>query len=92
MTGREENTLLAWRSEPGSVLENAGAIRFSPDGAGTRVDVRFCYNPPSGRAGRAVAEFFSGDPRSRLNDDLTRLKSLLEATSRSDIHGQESRS
>jgi uncharacterized membrane protein len=89
VTGREENTLLAWRSEPGSILNNAGAIRFSPEGSGTRLDVRFCYSPPTGRAGRAVAEFFGGDPRSRLNQDLGRLKTLLETTVRSDSHGQE---
>ncbi len=92
VTGREENALLAWRSEPGSILDNAGAIRFSPDGSGTRIDVRFCYSPPTGRAGRAVSEFFGGDPRTRLNENLARLKSLLETTTRSDSFGQEPRS
>jgi uncharacterized membrane protein len=90
VTGREENALLAWRSEPGSILDNAGAIRFSPEGSGTRIDVRFCYSPPTGRAGRAVADFFGGDPRARLNEDLKRLKSLLETTIRSEVQGQES--
>jgi uncharacterized membrane protein len=89
VTGREENTLLAWHSEPGSIFNNAGAIRFSPEESGTRIDVRFCYSPPTGRAGRAVAEFFGGDPRTRLNQDLERLKTLLETTVRSDSHGQE---
>ncbi len=90
VTERQEHTLLAWRSEPGSILSNAGAIRFRPEEGGTRIDVRFCYSPPSGRAGRAVADFFGGDPRSRLNDDLARHKALLETTIRSDAHGQES--
>jgi uncharacterized membrane protein len=89
VTGRKENTLLAWRSEPGSIFNNAGAIRFSPEESGTRIDVRFCYSPPMGRAGRAVAEFFGGDPRARLNEDLGRLKTLLETTVESDSHGQE---
>ena len=89
VTGREENALLAWRSEPGSILNNAGAIRFSPEGSGTRIDVRFCYSPPTGRAGRVVADFFGGDPRTRLNQDLGRLKTLLETTVRSESHGQE---
>lgn len=92
VTGREENALLAWRSEPGSIFENAGAIRFTPEADGTRLDLRFCYSPPTGRAGRAVADFFGGDPRARLNEDLSRLKSLLETTTRSDSHGQEPRS
>jgi uncharacterized membrane protein len=89
VTGREENALLAWRSEAGSILNNAGAIRFSPEASGTRIDVRFCYSPPTGRAGRAVADFFGGDPRTRLNQDLGRLKTLLETTVRSESHGQE---
>ncbi|MEP6686756.1 MAG: SRPBCC family protein [Gemmatimonadales bacterium] len=92
LTGREESALLAWRSEPGSILDHAGAIRFAPEAGGTRIDLRFCYHPPAGRASRAVADFFGGDPRARLNDDLARLKSLLETTIRSDSHGQEPRS
>ena len=88
VTDREENALLAWRSEPGSVLNNAGAIRFRPEESGTRMDVRFCYSPPTGRAGRAVAEFFGGDPRTRLNQDLGRLKTLLETTVGNDSRGQ----
>jgi hypothetical protein len=43
-----------------------------------------------GRAGGTLAGFFGADPRARLNEDLGRLKALLESTVRSDIHGQES--
>ena len=81
--------LLAWRSEPGAVLENAGAVRFSQEGTGTRLDLRFCYNPPT-EAGAAVAELFGADPRAQLNQDLGRLKSLLESDTRSELYGQES--
>lgn len=91
VTAREEHELLAWRSEPGSVLEHAGALRMTPENGGTRLDLRICYYPPSGRAGRTVAGFFGGDPRARLNEDLARLKSLLETTTRSTSHGQEPR-
>lgn len=86
VTGR----LLAWRSEPGALLENAGVIRFAPEGRGTRVDFRLCYSPPMGRAGGKLGDFFGADPRARLNEDLGRLKALLESTVRSDVHGQES--
>jgi uncharacterized membrane protein len=79
LTAREPARLLAWRSEPGAILENAGVVRFSPEGEGTRIDFRFCYSPPGGRAGRSLAEFFGADPRGRVNDDLGRLKTLLEA-------------
>jgi len=89
LTEQVTNEMLAWRSEPGSMLENAGVVRFRPDGEGTRVELRFCYLPPVGGAGRAVAELLGVDPRAKLNEDLGRLKSLLESTVRSDIHGQE---
>lgn len=89
LTGREENRLLAWRSEPGSMLENAGVIHFAREGSGARIDFRFCYNPPAGRAGRAMSEFFGADPRARMNEDLGRLKTLLESTVRSGTHGEE---
>jgi len=89
ITVEAPGALLAWRSEPGAVLENAGAVRFSREGTGTRLDLRFCYNPPT-RAGVAVAELFGADPRAQLNQDLGRLKSLLESGTRSEVYGQES--
>jgi uncharacterized membrane protein len=89
ITVEAPGTLLAWRSEPGAILENAGAVRFSREGSGTRLDLRFCYNPPT-EAGAAVAELFGADPRAQLNQDLGRLKSLLESGTRSELYGQES--
>ena len=70
---------LAWRSRPGSLLENAGVVRFRSEGAGTRVDFRLCYNPPAGGAGQAVVELLGADPRAKVNEDLGRLKALLES-------------
>lgn len=90
LTRREPNQAIAWRSESGSMLENAGIIRFIPSGTGTRVNLRFCYHPPAGGAGEAVAELLGSDPRAKLNEDLGRMKALLEATTRSEIHGKES--
>jgi uncharacterized membrane protein len=89
LTEQVPNERIAWRSEPGSMLANAGVIRFRPESNGTRVDLRFCYNPPIGGAGQAVAELLGADPRAKLNEDLGRLKALLEGTARSDTHGQE---
>jgi uncharacterized membrane protein len=73
---------IAWRSEPGSMLANSGVIRFRPEGDGTRVDLRFCYYPPPGGAGQAVTELLGSDPRAKLNEDLGRLKALLEGTAK----------
>ena len=91
LTQQTPNEVIAWRSEAGSMLENAGIIRFTSSGTGTRVDLRFCYHPPAGGAGQAVAELLGSDPRAKLNEDLGRMKALLEATTRSEPHGKESR-
>jgi uncharacterized membrane protein len=92
LTQQTPNEVMAWRSEAGSMLENAGMIRFTPSGTGTRVDLRLCYHPPVGGAGQAVAELLGSDPRGKLNEDLGRMKALLEATTRSESHGKESQS
>ena len=92
LTQQTPNEVIAWRSETGSMLENAGIIRFTTSGTGTRVDLRVCYHPPAGGAGQAVAELLGSDPRAKLNEDLGRMKALLEATTRSESHGKESRS
>jgi uncharacterized membrane protein len=83
VTQQTPNEVIAWRSEPGSMLENSGIIRFVSAGTGTRVDLRFCYHPPAGGAGQAVAELLGSDPRGKLKEDLGRMKALLEATTRS---------
>ena len=90
LTEQVPRETIAWRSRPGSMLENAGAVRFTPEGEGTRVDLRLCYNPPAGGAGQAVAELLGADPRAKLNEDLGRLKTLLEGANRRDAHGRES--
>ena len=79
LTQFEPNEVIAWRSEPGSLIANAGRIRFEPDPGGrTRVSVCLTYNPPGGALGHVAASLFGADPRSSLNDDLVRLKSLIE--------------
>jgi uncharacterized membrane protein len=87
LTERRPGRLIAWRSEPGSMLAHAGAIRFTPEQGGTRVDLRLCYQPPPGGAGRAVTALLGTDPRARLNEDLERLKAVLEGPARREAHG-----
>jgi uncharacterized membrane protein len=90
LTQQSAEEVIAWRSEAGSMLENSGMIRFSPAGIGTRVNLRICYHNPAGGAGEAVAELLGSDPRAKLNEDLGRMKSLLEATTKSEPHDQKS--
>jgi len=82
VTEQRPNKVLAWRSEPDAVLENAAIIRFRPEGTGTRLDLRFCYRPLPGAAGEPAVELLGTDPGVTLNEDLSRLRALLEATAR----------
>jgi uncharacterized membrane protein len=83
------NEVIAWKSVEGSPIGNAGIIRFQRnEKGGTRVDVRMTYNPPAGAIGHAVASFFGADPKHAMDDDLVRLKSLLE-DGKTSAHGRE---
>jgi len=80
VTRYEPNNLLAWKSEPGATVANAGIIRFEPRADdSTRVHIRLSYNPPVGAIGHAIATLFGADPKSQMDADLVRLKSLIEA-------------
>jgi uncharacterized membrane protein len=73
------NQVLAWKSVPGSRVDNAGVLRFDPGAhGGTRVHIRFSYNPPGGAIGHAIAWLFGRDAKTEMDEDLVRLKSLLE--------------
>jgi uncharacterized membrane protein len=78
ITRAEPNKVLAWQSEPGATVANAGTIRFESVAGGTRVDIKLSYNPPAGALGHVVAKLLGADPKSELDDDLVRLKSLIE--------------
>lgn len=70
---------IGWASVEGSEIENTGQVRFRSTPAGaTEIDVRLEYRPPAGAAGHAVASLLGRDPKGAMDDDLVRLKSLLE--------------
>jgi uncharacterized membrane protein len=83
------NQLLAWKSVRGQAVRHSGIVRFDEDPrGGTRIDVRMTYKPPAGVLGHAVAALFGTDPKQALDDDLVRLKSLIE-TGKTTVHGEE---
>ena len=76
---RIPNSLIEWRSNADSPVKHEGAVRFDRLGErGTRVSVRVCYLPPAGALGHAVATMFGADPKTEMDDDLMRMKSMLE--------------
>ena len=74
------NELIAWRSLPGSEVDNAGSVHFMPTANGdTEVRVVLRYDPPAGKLGAVVARLLGEDPSRHVADDLRRLKQVVEA-------------
>jgi uncharacterized membrane protein/osmotically-inducible protein OsmY len=72
------NKVIAWKTVEGSAIGHAGVVRFDRSGAGTRVHIRMSYNPPAGVVGHAAAWLFGADPKTQMDADLARMKTLLE--------------
>ena len=80
IVGDVAGELLSWRSLPGAMVPNAGAVRFRamPGGQSTIVRVSLRYNPPGGALGAAFARLFGEAPQQQIADDLDRLKTMME--------------
>lgn len=79
--------VIAWKSVEGATVASAGVVRFdATEDGGTRVDVHLSYNPPAGAVGHAIARMLGSDPKSAMDEDMVRLKSLLE-TGKASVDG-----
>jgi uncharacterized membrane protein len=73
------NEVLAWKTVEGAPVAHAGIVRFEPDEfGGTRLHIRFSYNPPGGAIGHAFAVLLGDDPKTKMDQDLARMKTLIE--------------
>lgn len=74
------NELIGWRSVDGSTVGNAGSVHFAAvsGGRATEVKVVLRYDPPGGIFGAAISKFLGEDPAANVEEDLNRLKTLLE--------------
>jgi uncharacterized membrane protein len=75
-----ENELIAWRSLPGSDIDNAGSVHFTPTGNTTEVRVVLSYDPPAGRVGAVVAKLLGEEPGTQVDEDLRRFKQVMESS------------
>ncbi|MFC4454151.1 SRPBCC family protein [Deinococcus sonorensis] len=80
ITADEPGQRLAWRSLPGSTIENQGEVQFrpAPGNRGTEVLAHFQYRAPGGTMGAILARMLSEEPSQQARDDLMRLKWLME--------------
>lgn len=77
----EEGQMIAWRTLEGAAVQHAGSVWFrdAPAGRGTEVKVELQYNPPAGMLGAAIATLWGKEPGQQIQEDLHRLKQILEA-------------
>jgi uncharacterized membrane protein len=72
--------LIAWRSLPGSDVDQAGSVHFMPGhGGGTEVRVVLRYAAPAGKVGEAIGHVLGEDAGQQIADDLRRFKQVMEA-------------
>ncbi|HVL38272.1 MAG TPA: SRPBCC family protein, partial [Fimbriimonadaceae bacterium] len=90
ITQDKPRQLIAWRSLDGSEVFNEGEVHFfdAPGGRGTEVHVSLRYAPPGGTFGALMARLYGEDPQSQIEDDLRRMKALLETGEIPTIAGQ----
>jgi uncharacterized membrane protein len=77
-TAFEPDRLIAWKTVANQPVEHEGTVRFEQHGNGTRVHVQMMYRPPGGIVGHAIAHILGWDPKARMDEDLVRMKTLLE--------------
>jgi uncharacterized membrane protein len=78
LTEQSRPNRLAWRSEAGAEIPNSGSIQFERHRGGTLVTVRMSYSPPAGALGHAFALLLGSDPKSKMDEDLARMRDLIE--------------
>lgn len=77
---QKENGYFSWRSLGDSEVDNGGTVKFdvAPAKEGTLLTVVMGYNPPAGKPGLQLAYFLGDAPEQQLEENLNRLKSILE--------------
>ncbi|TGU74755.1 SRPBCC family protein [Geomonas terrae] len=71
---------ISWHSVGEADIPNKGSVEFkeAPGNRGTEVRVTIDYYPPGGAAGKAAARIAHGVNAQQLEEDLKRLKQILE--------------
>lgn len=89
ITRQIPDKIVEWWSTPDSTIENHGVVHLDVEKDGrTRVQIEMSYNPPAGLLGHVVATCLGIDPKTTMDDDFVRLKSLFEV-GKTTVHGHE---
>ena len=81
ITAEEPGQRLAWRSLPGSQVDQAGEVLFreAPGNRGTEVQAILHYRAPGGGLGQGIAELLNPALSQLVREDLRRFKQLMES-------------
>jgi uncharacterized membrane protein len=97
ITNERANESISWRSLPGSDIDVDGSVIFgnATGNRGTLVEARVQYRVPAGAVGGAFAKLLGKNPSFLMEQDLRRLKALLETgeipTTEGQSHGPRDR-
>lgn len=81
ITRDEEGAVIAWRSLPGSAIENAGEVRFqdAPGEPGTEVTVLISYRAPAGNLGEGIARLLNPVLEDLVREDILNFREYAES-------------
>ena len=83
---------IAWRAVENADVPNEGTVTFrpAPGGRGTEIRVETRFEPPAGKIAEVFAKLLGADPARTMEQDLRRLKQVLEAGEIATTVGQPS--
>ena len=91
VTSDRENERIGWKSVENSDIPNSGVVEFLPTSdRGTVVKVNLTYEPPAGKIAAMIAKIFGEEPSQQVEEDLRRLKRLMETGTIITVEGQTS--
>ena len=88
----QKGALIGWRTLPDSEIRHEGIVTFepAPGGRGAILRVEMIYWPPAGKVGMHLARLLGEEPRVQINQDLRKLKQLIETGEVATTLGQSS--
>ncbi len=80
ITSERPRQSISWRSLPGSDLSTSGSVEFqaATGNRGTLIRASLRFHPPAGIVGKKLATMLGKSPDFLIQQDLRRLKALLE--------------
>ncbi|HEY0244094.1 MAG TPA: SRPBCC family protein, partial [Mucilaginibacter sp.] len=76
----QPDTMIGWSSLPGSIIDNAGKVRFrdAADGKGTLIDIVITYQPPAGGIGASIAHVLTPLFKNIVDNDVRNFKQYMD--------------